>query len=207
MPKLLSKVLVFVLIMAMGVFAAPAIGTRSFQQRDETASDRTVDYSFEVLQLQYSGETFKSAVTIKGERNSSPSHMMLMKRQALMLTQLTSSLGESHNFLVAYIAPDALDGQAVDRDAVIKELPRPRFWRDEYGHPSSWSKHLHCNLMVYVTLHSSSKVSEVTVVSNQYSRCDKQSDVLEAAKSISFEPALRDGQPITQRQLFLYRLH
>ena len=127
-----------------------------------------------------------------------------IKQRALSEMEMHAGLGSSNNFVIGYLAPDTVDSQAVDRDSVIKELPRPRFWRDEKDH---WSRGRNCNVMVKATLDLSGKVSNVTRVNDRPVLCDKESDVIEAAQNIKFDPATRNGITVSQRQLFFYRLH
>ncbi|HEY8226350.1 MAG TPA: hypothetical protein VIG25_13805 [Pyrinomonadaceae bacterium] len=168
-------------------------GFRSVSQ-DET--------TFVLTQIQNSGWTGLSYMSLGN--SISISDKLTMKEQALYLGSTSrSGFGSSTNFVVSYISPDTIDDQPVTQDAKIISIPRPRFWRDEEGHWGSSS----CNAMVRVNLDSSGTVSKVETVPGYSDACLYTEDILDAAKQIQFQPALRNDEPISQRISIFYRLH
>lgn len=124
-----------------------------------------------------------------------------LKEQALHMR--TADSGWNTNYVMSYVSPEAIDGQHVSSNAVVSNIPRPRFWRSIQQHPSLT---VDCNVIVRVDLDASGRVSRAEKVPRFDNSCPFTEDILDAARRISFRPALRNGVPVTQRMLILYKL-
>jgi Gram-negative bacterial TonB protein C-terminal len=134
---------------------------------------------------------------------NSYSTRLSLKEQALYFRALQEEARSSPGSIVSYVSREAIDGKPVTSDAVLFDIPRPRFWGDERAR----SRQLDCNAIVRVELGSSGRVSDVEKVHGHADKCPRLSDVLEAASNISFRPATRNGVPVTQRVSIMYRLN
>ena len=200
MQKSLYCALAFIFTATVG-FAATGISKRS--PSEIVIFDQS--YRFEVTGVEYSGAVYKNHVMIqRSSKSSEPLDFSVLKQRALWTEEIKGGLGAANNFIIYYVAPDAIDGRKADQDALILNLPKPAFWRDEQGH---WTRTTDCNVMLEVTLHSSGMVSKVRQVPLADRFCSDVGDVVRAAEDMQFRPAKRDGKPITERQLFFYRLH
>jgi hypothetical protein len=114
--------------------------------------------------------------------------------------------------VISYSNGAAIDGQPVTRNAVIINLPTPRFWTIDVGlEPASF------DLTLRVTLNSTGKVGEVenlagsmdTIVAGgretTYQPPHLEDDVMAAARAIQFRPAMRGSVPVSQRIIVRYR--
>jgi hypothetical protein len=111
--------------------------------------------------------------------------------------------------VISYSNVGTSDGEPVTRDASITSLPSPRFWSREVEMGQSPT---HCNAMLRVTLGSSGKVTDVTVLpgsewsgTSNLGKTPYLDDLMTAARGIRFEPAMRGGQPVSQQITVLYR--
>ena len=176
-----------------------------YKERKNVAVNQFVpmnqDGMFDVTQMQYSGWTGHAYVTVNGPPESMPN--LTAKEYGLLMTATSGGLGSSTNFVVSYISPDSLDGLPVTSDARLIEVPRPAFWREEQN---EW-KVRGCNAIVRADLDSSGTVSNVSSVSGVADECAYMSDILDAARNLKFQPALRNDLPVSQRISILYRLH
>jgi hypothetical protein len=121
----------------------------------------------------------------------------------------STDLSSSAVRVISYSNAGTTDGEPVTRDASITSLPSPRFWSREVteGQPPD-----HCNAMLRVTLGSSGKVTDVTVLpgsewgpTSRFGEASILDDLMTAARGIRFEPAMRGGQPVSQQITVLYR--
>lgn len=158
--------------------------------------------TFEITQIQGSGWTGHSTVTLPN-RGLLDENGLTLKEQALLIANGRAGLGSSTNFVVSYASPDAVDGQPVTSDAVLSNVPRPRVWHAEQD---SW-KALDCNAILRVELDSSGRVTRVEKVPAYADGCSNLRDIVDAASEITFQPALREGVPVSQRISIMYTLH
>jgi hypothetical protein len=155
----------------------------------------------DITEVHESGRITRSTVHL-GPPNSHEDRWSLKERALLTEMPLAGS-GLSTDFAMSYVSPEAIDALPVTSDAVLSDIPRPRFWAKEQARRSS----LDCNAIVRVDLASSGTVSRVTKVPGYADSCPYIDDIAQAASEISFRPALRDGVPVTQRMSILYRQH
>jgi hypothetical protein len=105
------------------------------------------------------------------------------------------------DFAISYGSPNAIDGKPVTSDAVLTNIPRPRFWSDEQR-----ASRMGCNAIVRVDLDASGTVTNVASVGNEADSCRNINDIFEAARNITFQPALRDGVPVSEQVAIFYTL-
>lgn len=127
-----------------------------------------------------------------------------LKEQALWFRALQEQGISSPGLVVSYVPPDAIDGAPVDSNAILINIPRPRFWRE---HHQRAGREVDCDAIVRVDLHASGRVSDAKLVQGHAERCSHTGDILDAAKQISFRSAFRDGVPVSQRMSIMYRSH
>ena len=151
--------------------------------------------TIDVIEIYGSGKTNHVPFTL----SESYSTRLTLKEQALYFRALQEATGSKLGFVVSYVSPEAIDGQPVTSDAVLFNIPRPRFWFDE----KHGKQTLDCNAILRVDLGSSGDVSKVERL-NGY-ECPHIGDIIQAASQISFRPAMRNGVPVTQRISLLYR--
>jgi hypothetical protein len=130
------------------------------------------------------------------------SYKLTLKEQALLFRSLQEGTRSSPGFVVSYVSPEAIDGVPVTSDAVVFDIPRPRFWRQQ----NNASRLGECNVIARVELDASGTVSTAESVPGYAERCPFRAEVLDAAKQISFRPAFRNGVPVTQKISIMYRL-
>jgi hypothetical protein len=150
----------------------------------------------DIIEIYGSGQTNHVPFTL----SESYSTRLTLREQALYFRALQENARSSPGFVVSYVSPETIDGQPATSDAVLFNIPRPRFWFDErHG-----KQRLDCNVILRVDLDSSGNVSKVERV-NGY-ECPHVGDLIEAASQISFRPGMRNGVPVTQRLSLIYRL-
>ena len=119
----------------------------------------------------------------------------------------TTIYGSVPVHVISYSTLGAVDGEPVTRDAVITNLPTPRSWTSNA--PSGFTP-LN-NLMLSVTLGASGRVTEVKSLSAGGFSPDLDSnqgdvkEIMAAARAIEFQPAMRNGTPVSQQISILYR--
>lgn len=116
--------------------------------------------------------------------------------------------------VISYSNAGAIDGLPVSRDAVITNLPTPRFWTiatEPEFQPASF------DLMLRVTLGSSGKVGDIEKLrggidrvsggraDDTYEPPHLEDDIIAAARAIKFRPAMRGGAPVSQVVTIIYR--
>ena len=111
-------------------------------------------------------------------------------------------LGGHSDFAISYGAPRAIDGHFVTSDAVLTDIPRPRFWANE----RRASQVPGCNAMLRVDLPAYGTAVIAEKVERFTESCEYMDDILDAARSISFQPALRNGVPVSQQVTIFYTL-
>ena len=121
----------------------------------------------------------------------------------------STELSTSAVRVISYSNVGTPDGGPVTRDASITSLPSPRFWSREVTAGQSPDR---CNAMLRVTLGSSGKVTDVTILpgsewggTSNFVKPPYLDDLMTAARGIRFEPAMRGGQPVSQQITVLYR--
>lgn len=130
------------------------------------------------------------------------SSKLTLKEQALLFRALQEGTRSSPGFVVSYVSPEAIDGVPVTSEAVVLDIPRPRFWRPQDNDGGTGE----CNVIARVELDASGTVSTAKSVPGYGEQCAFRAEVLDAAKQISFRPALRNGVPVTQKISIMYRL-
>lgn len=165
-------------------------------------SDPNCQVSLVITEVKGSGCEYKTYMTIRGPGESDP--RLTLKEQALLPHAVGD--GAATNFLVSYVSPDAVDGLPVSSDAFLQHIPQPLFWSGEWAHNEGRFT-FDCNALVRVDLDASGVVTDVERVPPLADNCNYTADVLDAARKITFYPALRDGIPVSQRISIMYRLH
>ena len=127
---------------------------------------------------------------------------LTLKEQALLARAQQNDAPPGPRFVVGYVSPDTIDGGGPYTSNVqISNIPRPAFWDKRQDNKQVQV----CNTLVRVDLDASGKVSRVEPVRGYGDQCPHISDILNAAREISFSPALREGVPVTLRMSMMYR--
>jgi hypothetical protein len=156
---------------------------------------------FNVIEMLDSATIVSSPVILSSDSLRHESALTL-KEQALVTNAKRSEFSPGISMIISYVSPDNIDGEPVTSDALISNIPRPRFWDDEQRRRA-----IDCNAIVRVNLDSSGSIPGVEKVSGYADACPHIGDILDAARDISFRPAMRDGIPVSQRISILYRLN
>jgi hypothetical protein len=154
--------------------------------------------AIDITEIQESGSTSHIPFTL----SDSYSTKLTLKEQALLFRALQEGARSSPGFVVSYGSPEAIDGQPVTSDAVLFNIPRPRFWGDEQAR----GRMLDCNAIMRVDLDSSGSVTKVMKAGGYADACPNLMDIFEAAGQVTFLPAQRNGVPVSQRISIMYRL-
>jgi hypothetical protein len=157
-----------------------------------------VSPAIDITEIQESGLTSHVPFTLA----ESYSTKLTLKEQALLFRALQEGARSSPGFVVSYGLPEAIDGQPVTSDAVLFNIPRPRFWDDQQAR----GRMLDCNAIVRVDLDSSGSITKVMKAGGFADACPNLADIFEAASQVTFRPALRNGVPVSQRISIMYRL-
>lgn len=157
--------------------------------------------TFSITQIQDSGWTDHYTVTIP--ENSVENTNFTLKEQALVASVRKAGPGSGNSIAASYASPDAIDGLPVTSDADIVEVPRPSLSRNAYD---EW-RASGCDMIVRVDLDSSGRVSRVEKAHGSLDTCQYLPEIIAAAQKIRFNPASRNGRPISERLSILYRLH
>jgi hypothetical protein len=218
MTRVIKRALPFLITFILGVVVSAIIGTVwpthrkttfidngrgcYWRARAELAPGRFVathnDYTVvEVWEMPDTATTLRIPFTMGGSYSS----RLSLKEQALFFRGMER--GYDRDFVVSYVSPEAMDGNPVTSNAIVSYIPRPLFWSDERSNDPS----LDCNALVRVDLDASGSVSNAGVVSGYGNKCPYLGDILDAAKQITFHPALRNGVPVSERMSLMYRLH
>jgi hypothetical protein len=152
----------------------------------------------DITEIQESGLTSHIPFTL----SNSYSTKLTLKEQALLFRAMQEGARSSPGFVVSYGSPEAIDGRPVTSDAVLFNIPRPRFWGDEQIR----GRMLDCNAVMRVDLDSSGSVTKVMKAGGYADACPNLSDIFEAASQVTFLPAQRNGVPVSQRISIMYRL-
>jgi hypothetical protein len=127
-----------------------------------------------------------------------------LEEAALWTTTDVGSKGSAHNFIINRVAPKALDGCPANQDAELLSVPEPRFWEEEKKRRTYGQE---CTVILRARLDLSGQVTTVEKGPDDYHSCVNLDDIVDAGKRITFRPAMRDGNPITQTLSILYRTH
>ena len=210
MKQVLIRALPFLITFSLGVAMAAIFGAvlPRYSKRERGCWGRykathklgTVpgsDYTFVITRIRKSGET----------RHQWISHQPRLTRaeeeNTLAFETLTRPGCCGHSdFTISYGMPNAIDGQPVTSDAVVTNIPRPRFWANE----QRASRVPGCNAMVRVDLQASGSVAIAETVEKHTESCLYMDEILDAARNISFQPALRNGVPVSQQVAIFYTL-
>lgn len=203
MTQMLKRALPFILAFLFGVAITAIIGrispirqTRFYDSGRHRSNwkPNTID----VWELRDPGTQVRMPITLWKSHSS----MLTLKEQALLARASRDSERGGPAFVVDYASPETIDGGGPYTSNVkISNIPRPAFW-DKQGNNKQTPA---CNTLVRVDLDASRIVSTVEVVPGYGEQCPYLSDILDAAKEISFWPAMRDGVPVTLRMSLLYR--
>ncbi len=126
--------------------------------------------------------------------------------------QSSSMAGDSTPVrVISYSNVSTPDGEPVTRDAVITDLPTPRFWTLSTEHEQRFAPFAY---MLRVTLNASGKVGEIETVYGSSTEvlgvdtfvpAHRDEDIMAAARGIQFRPAMRGSTPVSQQVTILYR--
>jgi hypothetical protein len=202
MTHILKRALPFILAFVFGVMITAIIGrispirhTRGFDCGVPRSNWKS--QTVEIWELQDPGKVLHMPITAQRSHSS----MLTLKEQALLARASRDSERGGPTFVVDYVSPEPIDGGGeYTSNVMISNIPRPAFW----------DKHLKyaladCNTLVRVDLDASGRVSSAQPVLSYGDQCPYLSDILDAAREISFSPALRDGVPVTLRMSMMYR--
>jgi len=117
-------------------------------------------------------------------------------------TMRTPGCCSNSEFAISYGSATAIDRQPVTSNAVLTNIPTPSFWAKERRAPRLRG----CNAMLRVDLQPSGTAAIAEQVERYTEACPYMEDILDAARSITFQPALRNGVPVTQQVAIFYTL-
>ncbi|OLE53954.1 MAG: hypothetical protein AUG51_10880 [Acidobacteria bacterium 13_1_20CM_3_53_8] len=101
---------------------------------------------------------------------------------------------------ISYTEPKSIDGKCVAQSAKLLYLPQPSYWQGRnLNH-----EHACSNVILRLTLSASGEVTDIEPLPILNCSNKHTSEVIEAARRIRFMPALRDGQPVSERVSILY---
>ena len=200
MAQVLKRALPFFLTFLFGVAVTAIIGrispvrhTGSFENRGHRCGK---SQTVEVWEVQDQGTVLRMPMTVR----KSYSSMLTLKEEALLVRASQDIRTHGPTFVVDYVSAEAIDGGGpYTYNAQISNIPRPAFWDKQRDDTPS------CDTLVRVDLNASGRVSSVQPVSGYGDQCRYLSDILVAAREISFSPALRDDVPVTVRMSMMYR--
>ncbi|HEX6732858.1 MAG TPA: hypothetical protein VF074_22755 [Pyrinomonadaceae bacterium] len=156
----------------------------------------------DVIEMPDTATVIRSQVTLSSNNAVNESGLTL-KEQALLASASRPKLVSSRGgVIVSYVSPDNIDGNLVTSDAVLSHIPHPWLLRHEQNSRLA----LECKAIVRVNLDSSGTVSTVQKIPGYADGCPYLGDILDAARNISFQPAMRDGIRVSQRLSVMYRL-
>ena len=202
MRYFVKRALPFTLTLMFGLMLAAALGTwqsRGWRHRHCTTT---------VLMAESGGQVWTNRSCPKFRRPDSMPTWTPMTSEDARINAIPPSrdLPTTQVRVISYSNAGTLDGEPVTRDASIISLPSPHFWNGEVRAGQT------CNAMLRVTLGSSGKVTDVTVLpgsewggTSSLGRPPYLDDLMTAARGIRFEPAMRGGQPVSQQITVLYR--
>jgi hypothetical protein len=210
MTQILKRALPFILAFVFGVAITAIIGRispvrqkGSFDCGRTKWKSQTVDVwewtsqAVDVWELRDPATQIRFPITVRKSRSS----MLTLKEQALLVRASQDVARNGPAFVVNYASPDVIDGRPYTSNVMISNIARPAFWDTEEVNKRTQA----CNTLVRVELHASGIVSRAEPVPGYGDQCAPLSDILDAAKQISFSPALRDGVPVTLRMSLMYR--
>jgi hypothetical protein len=111
------------------------------------------------------------------------------------------SVGDKSSARIIWTNHLALDGGPVTQDAVITDLPSPHI-RNQ-GEQTA-NRHPDSRILLSVTLDSSGSVSRVDRLTTTGYTDSELDDIMAAARTIKFRPALRGIIPVSQQATVLY---
>jgi hypothetical protein len=210
MKQVVIRALPFLITFALGVAVAAIFGavlprhskwergcSKKYKTTLRMGSVSRSDNTFVITRIHKSGETRASWVSKESTLTRTE------EENTLVFDTMTRPGCCGHSdFAISYGAPKAIDGQPVTSDAVLTNIPRPRFWANE-RHASRVPG---CNAMLRVDLQASGTVAIAEKVERYTDSCQYIDDILDAARNITFQPALRDGIPVTEQVTILYTL-
>ena len=202
MTQILKRALPFVLAFVFGVMITAVIGRispvrqhRFFDHGGHRCKKKP--QSVHVWELQGPGTVLHMSIPVRDSHSS----VLTAKEPALLRRALQNDARSGRRFVVSYVSPEAIDGKGFTSNVSISNIPRPAFWDKEPLNEESGD----CNTLVRVDLDASGTVSRAEPVRGYGDQCSHLSDILDAAREISFSPALRDGVPVTLRMSMMYR--
>jgi hypothetical protein len=186
MSYLIKAALPFTLTLIVGLGASALMGPWHFESRCDR-SHRQGAFNARLTDL-----------NAHHCRAFGPSRMSHRAMEGILWSEMSDTSGTR---TISCSSPATLDGGPVTQDAMITDLPSPRFWgnKDRKGSRFPESK-----ILLRVTLDPSGSVSDVAQLSgSDYDRSDLD-EVLIAARGIKFKPAMRDTLPVSQQISVLY---
>ena len=211
MKRVLIRALPFLITFTLGLGLAAIFGamlprhskwdrscSKKYKATVRMGSVSNSDTKFVITRIRKSGEIRASWVL------KEPGVTRTQEEDTLAFDTLSRmDLGGHSDFAISYAPPIAIDGQPVTSDAVLTDIPRPRFWANEQRAVRVPG----CNAMLRVDLNASGTVAIAEKVERYTDSCQNMDDILDAARNITFQPALRNGVPVSQQVAIFYTLH
>ena len=198
MTRILKRALPFILTFILGVMITTIIsGISPRRQTRFFDTGRTWSQTVEVWELHDPATVVRTRFPV----GDSHSPILTSKESALLLRAMQNDARSGPRFVVSYVSPETIDGRPYSSNVMISNIPRPAFWDREQDNEQTRA----CNTMVRVDLDASGTVSRAEPVPGYGDECPHLSEILDAAKQISFYPAMREGVPVTLRMSLMYR--
>ena len=151
----------------------------------------------EVWELQNPSDVLHMRIPVGG----SHSPILTSQEPALILRAAQNDARSGRpRFVVSYVSPEAIDGRPYTSNVMISNIRRPAFWDNERENKQTPA----CDTMVRVDLDASGTVSKAEPVPGYGDQCPHLTDILDAARQITFSPAMRNGVPVTVRMSLMY---
>ena len=202
MTQMLKRALPFILTFVLGVIITAIVGgispirhKRLFDNGRPRCNWKS--QTVEVWELQNPSDVLHMGVPVRG----SHSPILTSNEPALILRAMQNDARPGRpRFVVSYVAPETIDGRPYTSNVMLSNIRRPAFWDDERENKQTPA----CDTMVRVDLDASGTVTRAEPVPGYGDQCPHLTDILDAAKEISFSPAMRDGVPVTVRMSLMY---
>ena len=202
MTQMLKRALPFILTFVLGVMITAIIGRiapirhkRLFDHGRPRCNWKS--QTVEVWELQNPSDVLHMRIPVRG----SHSPILTSQEPALILRAMQNDARSGRpRFVVSYVSPETIDGRPYTSNVMISNIRRPAFWDNERENQQTAP----CDAMIRVDLDASGTVTRAEPVPGYGDQCPHLTDILDAAKEITFMPAMRDSVPVTVRMSLMY---
>lgn len=206
--NLLKRILPFALTLtiALGLNGLLLYSQKDIPRHSETElachTNQETKRQVRFTKVQNSGLTYISTVTSEGRIGDGYDPSGLIRDEELLLLSAASTgLGSASLRVISYGEPKSINGMLATQSAKITYLPQPSYW-----HKEKFEWEYSCPVKILrVTLSSTGAVTDIEPSSLLKCTDERMTGIVEAARKIQFDPAMRDEQPVSQRISILYK--